>query len=69
MNINVGKTAMIMHGLMATVLLLIECRYGWIAMGILYNGYVNTDALVALLNSLSECSWQCIRLNDIIGII
>ena len=42
---------MIMNGLIATVLLLIECKCGWIAMGVLYNGNVIKDALVALLNS------------------
>ena len=46
---------MIMYGLIATVLLLIECKCGWIAMGVSYNGNVNKDALVALSNLLYEC--------------
>jgi hypothetical protein len=60
---------MIMNGLIVTVLLLIECKCGWIAMGVLYDGKGNKDALVALLNSLYECSWQCSDWNDIIGLI
>ena len=68
MNISVGKTEMIMYGLIATVLLLIERKCGWIAMGVLYNGNVNKDALVALSISLYESSWQCLDWNDIIGL-
>ena len=46
---------MIMYGLIATVLLLIGCKCGLIAMGESYNGNVNKEALVALSNSLYEC--------------
>ena len=68
MNISVGKTEMIMYGLIATVLLLIERKCGWIAMGVLYNGDVNKDVLVALSILLYECSWQCLDGNDTIGL-
>jgi len=67
MSISVGKTEMIMYGLIATILLLIECKCGWIAMGVSYNGNVNKDALVALSNLLYECLWQCLDWNDILA--
>ena len=45
-----------MSDLIATVLLLFEYKCGRTAMGVLYNGNVIKDALVALLKLVCECS-------------